>query len=174
MNMTDRPFAWQGQKQAQQLSNTIAPLGGGGEQAPGTLHVQDQMDPMLQQVQGLAASRAIDGTANALTAGFKGASAAPLAGTIAPGMSQSAMLASQTAGMGATGLTAATGAGLGTAGIGAAATGGATAGGAMAGAAPAMAAMGPVGWAGLGLLGAKSMGLFKDGTTDVPDQVGGK
>jgi hypothetical protein len=186
MNMNDKPFAdwsWKNQQSTAPRSNVLAPLGSGSmEQAPPSMSAAPapvQPSP----IESYAMSKGVGGAENVVEGAIKGMSAAPLAagttaGAIAPGMSQSAMLASQTAGMGATGLTGATGAGLGTAGINAAAGGAAGAG---AGASAALAAMGPIGWAGLGLMGGKALGLFNDGTTNVPKgymngtpQVGGK
>jgi hypothetical protein len=180
MNMNDRPFAkpdWSWQK-GRSAPLAAAPMSSGGEQAPAAMNAAPQQDPTLAAVEGMAINKAIEGTAGVLEGGVKGALAgsAPLAanaGAIAPGMTQSAMLASQTAGMGATGLTAATGAGLGTGAITGAATAGAGAGaGAAAGMAPALAAMGPIGWAAGAYLGGKALGLFKDGTTNVGYQQG--
>jgi hypothetical protein len=196
MNMNDKPFAdwsWKNKQQSAPMQNTLAPLGSGAmEQAPPSMSAPATPDPAMQALEGYGMSKGI-GAAEGVVEGALGGSTAPLgtatlgtsaANTLAAeGMagaigsnaatgagSQAAMLAAQNAGFGAAAPLAAgqTAAALGAGGAGtAAAAGGAAATGAGAGATAALAAMGPIGWAGLALMGSKALGLFNDGTTKV-------
>jgi hypothetical protein len=201
MNMNDKPFAdwsWKNKQQSAPMQNTLAPLGSGAmEQAAPNMNAAPMQDPTLQALDSYATSKGIEAGAGVVE-GALGGSTAPLgtatlgtsaantlaaegmAGAIGSGAatgagSQAAMLAAQNAGFGAAAPLAAaetaTALGAGTLGTAGAATG-AAATGAGAGATAALAAMGPVGWAGLGLMGAKAMGLFNDGTTKVGYQEG--
>jgi hypothetical protein len=211
MNMNDKPFAdwsWKNKQQAAPMQNTIAPLGSGSmEQAPPAM--QQGPGPLESIAQGAATKGMVDavnqgykgmmsaplgvetsalGSSMGNTLAAEGMAGAVGSGAATSAGSQAAMLAAQNAGFGAAAPLAAAetatalGAGATGAATGAAGTAAATgAAGAGAGATAALAAMGPVGWAGLGLMGGKALGLFNDGTTNVPKgymngtpQVGGK
>jgi hypothetical protein len=150
MNVLDqRPFAWKQDKQ-QTLTNVVAPLGGGGEMNPGV--VVTPPDPTMQAVQGVAMSKGLSAAEAGLKAGLPevfgtaGATAGTAAGTAATGAA-------------ATGATAAGAAGA-TGGLGAAGT-------------AALGALGPLGIIAGGVLGAKALGLFKDGTDNVQGYADG-
>jgi hypothetical protein len=179
MNMNDKPFAdwsWKNKQQSAPMQNTLAPLGSGAmEQAAPNMNAAPQGPGMVEQT---LTGAGIDAATNVVEGAYKGyQGAAPLSANMAPvsdalvqpvvnGVAQAAPAVTSAIPTATTAIEGATA--LAPLAEGAAATGAAGGlAGAGAGASAALAAMGPVGWAGLGLMGAKAMGLFNDGTTKV-------
>lgn len=174
-NLDDRPFSDFSQAPKQRVSNTIQGMGTSNEQAAGPLGPSASE----QQLNGMLLSKGVEAGGNAIYSGvqagmdvgaeaaFQAADAAQLAGqglnaaqtasTLAATGAEGAAAASALGGTAAAGTTAA----VGTSALGAGAAAGGTA---------ALAALGPVG---AGLIGAKMLGLFNNGTTNVPGYYSG-
>lgn len=144
-SLDDRPFFDLNQVPKQQVSNTIQGMGTSNEQAAAPLGPSGTE----QQLNGMLLGKGVEAGGNAIVSGVQGA--------LAPSAAAQAAAAS--------GLPALAGGAApaiaGSAGAGA---------GAMAGGTAAMAALGPVG---AGLIGAKMLGLFNNGTTSVPGYYSG-